>query len=865
MSIELVYTSAPKGLKPGTSGFCTVAASAGMSRQILMKLELLSGYDLCFDISDPRADQNPVDFSHLHVEVGGRKRSVLSRVAFSGADYSGRANKIAHHFLLGEEERLPAGPAWMLSQLAKGIFRCDWDDQPRDLQAQPLVQLPGGREVVGGMVPDHWERLTGDPGWAGMLAKAFRDSKKIPAYVIFQPGVDLLPLFLESLAVLPPDERWNVCFATYYTRMPPGTSCHWRGVVANSPAAREIGRFPNATVIDLTAPLERPQDNEFVTAAREGRSVPSLVAAGLDTKRKIGKRPPPEHKASRKATAQVAAALGGNAPLHAVPAGLLHADGSASAQERPRRTRIPVALIAVAALFMIAAAGLAWLLWQAQKEVASSSAELANERASRIAAEEKVGGIADLRDRLARSGKLSNTLNAKLNDVREDLNSKINEQKEKADTAERERDGWKDKYEKLQAKSASPATTTRPTAQSSTEKPPKVEPQAPVRLSTISREKILDIATRQPVEYLNMVSTGSARDCVWKTPKAVNAVLGLPECLGDYFSIVEGPKAITFKRTKSEMIKYDVFTVTPSKGGKDAAELRFSLADGWSDSGGMSLRQRLVDMVVELATPTKDRVYRVCLGPVRPMPVPTIVELPRTTGNDANFLQVENGWLEQCTATLKCPGPGRGLNGRISELIPEKPDTKAKSGTVRAELFALSDTQRPQPFGFTLRREGNKLTARTSGFTRKIIEAVRKYLEKKDSATQKKVVTLLTEVVRHIADHQSELERSVKAWKSSRNKDNAASVVRSADKLLELDRLLSVTEITDLFDAVARLKQTSLAVKDPWGCTLASARFKMARKGIEVVFKAGDCVTTTQKCLRDHRNAIKQARAKPKK
>ena len=34
MSQEIVYTSAPKGLKPGSSGFCTVASTAGMARNL---------------------------------------------------------------------------------------------------------------------------------------------------------------------------------------------------------------------------------------------------------------------------------------------------------------------------------------------------------------------------------------------------------------------------------------------------------------------------------------------------------------------------------------------------------------------------------------------------------------------------------------------------------------------------------------------------------------------------------------------------------------------------------------------------------------------------------------------------------------
>jgi len=127
MSTELVYTSAPRGLKPNSSGFCTVAASAGMSRRARMKLEMLSGYELHFSLSDPKASLNPVNYAHTRVDLDGEMRSVLSRIAFAGAGYSGRSNKIAHHFLLDRHEQLPIGPAAMMLQMEKeGRFRSAW-------------------------------------------------------------------------------------------------------------------------------------------------------------------------------------------------------------------------------------------------------------------------------------------------------------------------------------------------------------------------------------------------------------------------------------------------------------------------------------------------------------------------------------------------------------------------------------------------------------------------------------------------------------------------------------------------------------------------------------------------------------------
>ncbi|NIA13338.1 MAG: hypothetical protein GWP08_04600, partial [Nitrospiraceae bacterium] len=277
MSRELIYTSAPRGLAPNSRGFSTVAVSAGMSRQFRMALEALCGYEFRFNVSDPQAHLNPTNFAHTVIAAGAQKSSVLSRIGANGTDYSGRSNKIAHHFLLAESEKLSEGPAAMLEAMsAAGLFRTEWEGEPRELGDSPLAQLADS------IVPGRgggWANVAGDRGWAGQLAKAFHENPKMPAFVVFEPGTNLLPLFVESMAVLPPAERWQVGFATYYSVLPSGCTYHWRGVLAGSKAAAEARRFPNATVIDLTKPLPAVPDNPYTAAARQGQVVASETPA----------------------------------------------------------------------------------------------------------------------------------------------------------------------------------------------------------------------------------------------------------------------------------------------------------------------------------------------------------------------------------------------------------------------------------------------------------------------------------------------------------------------------------------------------------------------------------------------------------
>ena len=55
MSQELHYTSVPRGLRPGTLGFCTVAMTPQIPGPLFEHLENLSGYQPVYPPHDPSA------------------------------------------------------------------------------------------------------------------------------------------------------------------------------------------------------------------------------------------------------------------------------------------------------------------------------------------------------------------------------------------------------------------------------------------------------------------------------------------------------------------------------------------------------------------------------------------------------------------------------------------------------------------------------------------------------------------------------------------------------------------------------------------------------------------------------------------
>ncbi len=266
MSLELVYTSAPRGLKPGSRGFCTVLCTRGMPSNLVELLESLSGYRHLFPIHDPRAGQNPVNYCHWIVKVGGKRYHVLSRIANAGKDYSGRSNKLAHHVVLEPQECPPGGPAWVLKD--PRFCRRSWTGEPRQ-----VAQGPRPRTDLPPQAPCRtWEQVTGDAGWAGQLAQ-WTVQGKLPVYIIVPLGVDVLDLVCEAMSLLPPTKRWEVSFSTYFTQVPAGISCLWRFVVEGSPEADKARRDFRLNVLDLSSPLSSPAESPWVHAARTGEPV----------------------------------------------------------------------------------------------------------------------------------------------------------------------------------------------------------------------------------------------------------------------------------------------------------------------------------------------------------------------------------------------------------------------------------------------------------------------------------------------------------------------------------------------------------------------------------------------------------------
>lgn len=263
MALELIHTSAVSGLRPGSSGFCTVAMTTGMPVSLEERLVVLGGYRPAPGMTD-----SPPSFSHVRIDVGGRTWSVLTAVRAAPPDHSGRPNKLAHHLVLETPDFADAGPAWLLRSPGVVIDRFEgpprWIPQPR--------RLPSSGPVSPRRC-DAWAKATGDAGWAGALVNAFLLDPSRISCIVHGPEVDPLELIDEAISLLPREHRWRVTFATHFQQPIAGAPCTWRFCLRGTPAALGASRTATGLYLDLDEARHSgatPGPGRFMTLAREG-------------------------------------------------------------------------------------------------------------------------------------------------------------------------------------------------------------------------------------------------------------------------------------------------------------------------------------------------------------------------------------------------------------------------------------------------------------------------------------------------------------------------------------------------------------------------------------------------------------------
>lgn len=138
MPRELIYTSAPRGLTPGQSGYCTVARSRDLREALILRLEKLSYYT-------PDDSNRPI-CAYRILNVRGDHYHVLTRIVNAGLDFTKRRSFLAHHRVYEPGEVPERTPLELFSERALWLDR--WEGEPRFLNED------AGRET-GGEIHKH--------------------------------------------------------------------------------------------------------------------------------------------------------------------------------------------------------------------------------------------------------------------------------------------------------------------------------------------------------------------------------------------------------------------------------------------------------------------------------------------------------------------------------------------------------------------------------------------------------------------------------------------------------------------------------------------------------------------------------------
>lgn len=197
MPLSLVFTSAPQGLTPGRSGFCTVARHREIPERLVTLLE---------GMGTPNGNSSTAVFTFRRLDAAGQSWYILSRFTAGGLDYTQRDNRLAQHLVFTEEEAAALPPPADIASRWHGWIE-KWDGEPRWLDPIKL-QLKAGRPLI---PCSHWRKVTGTGAKAAWLIAG--ESASNISLINAKDTDELLQLFAEASALLG-RASWSANFTT---------------------------------------------------------------------------------------------------------------------------------------------------------------------------------------------------------------------------------------------------------------------------------------------------------------------------------------------------------------------------------------------------------------------------------------------------------------------------------------------------------------------------------------------------------------------------------------------------------------------------------------------------------------------------
>jgi len=220
MPLQLIFTSSPRGLVAGRSGYCTVARHRSIPDRLAQILE---------SVGTPHQNPQGATYTFRIIEASNANWFVLSRFVARGLDYSQRDNRLAHHLIFSAEEAAVLPPPAAIAFRWNG-WLTEWTKEPTWLteDTRPLVldNAPALRPA------SVWREFSGTGAKASWLVNEVGPA----TLCLTQPPEEkiLLRLLAESAALLD-QSAWYATFTTNVI-VTGSDGFHWAvGAVAGRP------------------------------------------------------------------------------------------------------------------------------------------------------------------------------------------------------------------------------------------------------------------------------------------------------------------------------------------------------------------------------------------------------------------------------------------------------------------------------------------------------------------------------------------------------------------------------------------------------------------------------------------------------
>lgn len=285
MAFQLIYTSAPRLLQAGRTGFGTIAKHTAIRGALQSEIERFSQFSRQEGLRPDR-----VIFQYRSLSISGAQFNVISRLKDAGSDYTGRTNHIAQHVIFSSAEAHSAAaagitPADVIFNLNARSFWCDsWHTAPIEFGPDEEIPITSIKPAIS-LPANYWQDLTGTPASAAILAPGQTAES---CWVIYASGHgdELLALLGESLILHP--NPWRISFANEFQPTDRVEEIAWRGIPSDSPV-RITAEQSVRPILDLTRPATLlPPVPEFTSTAEFG------LHQKIGTKNESWPLPPPD-------------------------------------------------------------------------------------------------------------------------------------------------------------------------------------------------------------------------------------------------------------------------------------------------------------------------------------------------------------------------------------------------------------------------------------------------------------------------------------------------------------------------------------------------------------------------------------------